>query len=72
MESLAESASGAAEASRKQADMLGTIQKGIEQISTVVHSNSAASEETSAISEELSAQSISLKELVSSFKLADE
>ena len=72
MESLAESASGAAEASRKQADMLGNIQKGIEQISTVVHSNSAASEETSAISEELSAQSISLKELVSSFKLADE
>lgn len=69
MESLAESANGAAEASRKQADMLGNIQKGIEQISTVVHSNSAASEETSAISEELSAQSISLKELVSSFKL---
>ena len=69
MESLAENANGAAEASRKQADMLGNIQKGIEQISIVVHSNSAASEETSAISEELSAQAISLKELVSSFKL---
>lgn len=71
MESLADSADGAAEASRKQADMLGNIQKGIEQISTVIHSNSAASEETSAISEELSAQSISLKELVSSFKLKE-
>lgn len=72
MESLADSADGAATASRKQADMLGNIQKGIEQISTVIHSNSAASEETSAISEELSAQSISLKELVSSFKLNNE
>ncbi len=71
MESLADSADGAAEASRKQADMLGNIQKGIEQISTVIHSNSAASEETSEISEELSAQSISLKELVSSFKLKE-
>ena len=44
-------------------------EKGIEQISEVVQSNSAASEECSATSEELSAESISLNELVQQFKL---
>ena len=72
MEAFAENANGAAEASRSQADMLEQIEAGIEQISTVVQSNSAASEETSAISEELSAQAISLKEMVSAFKLREE
>ena len=72
METFAENASGAAEASKSQADMLAQIEAGIEQISTVVQSNSAASEETSAISEELSAQAISLREMVSAFKLREE
>ena len=72
METFAQSANGAAEASRTQADMLEQIEAGIEQISTVVQSNSAASEETSAISEELSAQAIALREMVASFKLREE
>lgn len=69
MENLSGLASAAAESSRNQADMLKEIEGGIEQIATVVQSNSATSEETSAISEELSAQAISLKEMVERFKL---
>ncbi len=72
MEEFAGVATGAAEASKIQADMLKQVEDGIEQISTVVQSNSAASEETSAISEELSAQAISLKEMVSYFKLRND
>ena len=72
MEEFAEIASGAAGASRTQADMLKKIEAGLEQISTVVQSNSAASEETSAISEELSAQAISLKDMVANFELRAE
>ena len=47
------------------------IEQGIEQISSVVQSNSAAAEETSATSQELSAQSEGLKNLVGRFKLAE-
>ncbi len=69
MNELANSADNSSESSRTQADMLGQVEIGIEQISTVVQNNSAASEETSAISEELSAQAISLKEMVAAFNL---
>lgn len=69
MESFAEMASGAAESSRVQADMLQQIDAGIEQISTVVQNNSASAQETSAVSEELSAQAINLEEMMSIFKL---
>ena len=72
MEEFAQMAAGSAEASQIQADMLKQIEKGIEQISVVVQSNSAASEETSAISEELSAHAISLREMISYFKLRNE
>ena len=72
MQQFAESAKGAAESSRTQANMLEQIESGIDQISTVVQNNSAASEETSAISEELSAQAISLREMISVFKLREE
>ncbi len=69
METFAGMASGAAQASKEQADMLKQIEAGIEQISAVVQSNSATAEETSAVSQELSAQSIGLDEMVAHFVL---
>ncbi len=69
MESFAEMASGAAEASKSQADMLNQIEAGIEQIASVVQNNSATAEETSAVSEELSAQATNLESMVEKFKL---
>lgn len=56
-------------ASDSQAVSVKEIERGFESISAVVESNSAAAQETSATSEELSAQAITLKELVSQFKL---
>ena len=67
MNDFANAAKGASESSTEQANML----KPIEQISSVVQSNSAAAEETSATSQELSAQSEGLKNLVGRFKLAE-
>lgn len=72
METFAGMASGAAEASREQADMLKQIEAGIEQISAVVQSNSAAAQETSAVSQELSAQSVGLEEMITKFVLREE
>ena len=69
MEAFAKMASGAAEASKVQADMLKQIEHRIEEITTVVQNNSAAAEETSAISEELSAQSVGLEDMISIFDL---
>ena len=69
MEAFAKMASGAAEASKVQADMLKQIEHRIEEITTVVQNNSAAAEETSAISEELSAQSVGLEDMISIFEL---
>lgn len=72
MEEFAETASGIANSSTEQANMLKEIEHGIEQISVVVESNSAASEETSAVSEELSSQATSLKKMVEYFNLREE
>ena len=72
MEAFEGMASGAAEASREQANMLKQIEAGIEQISAVVQSNSAAAQETSAVSQELSAQSVGLEEMVAKFVLREE
>lgn len=69
MEAFAGMASGAAEASKVQVDMLKQIEEGIEQISEVVQNNSATAQETSAISEELSAQAVGLDEMVAKFVL---
>jgi len=44
---------------------------GIESISEIVQSNSAAAEETSATSEELSAQAISMHDMVARFQLKE-
>ena len=62
MEALSENAVTQAEA-MEQADA------GINRISEVVQSNSAASEEASATSEELSAQATALTGLVAKFQL---
>lgn len=69
METFASMASGVAEASQVQADMLKQIDSGIEQISGVVQSNTAAAQETSAVSEELSAQAVKLEQMVERFVL---
>ncbi len=72
MESLAEMASGAAEASKSQVDMLKQIEVGIDQITSVVQNNSATAEETSAVSQELSAQATNLESMVAQFVLDKE
>ena len=72
MESFAGMASGAAEASKVQADMLKQVEAGINQISSVVQNNSAAAEETSALSEELSNQATKLDDEVKKFVLREE
>ncbi|MEG0649814.1 MAG: methyl-accepting chemotaxis protein, partial [Oscillospiraceae bacterium] len=59
----------ASEASTNQAISIQQIVLGIEQISSVVQTNSATSEESAAASEELHGQAQLLKELVSKFTL---
>lgn len=58
-------------ASGEQATSVSQIRDGVEQISTVVQTNSATSEESAAASEELSSQAHVLKELISRFKVLD-
>lgn len=60
---------GIADASREQADSAAQITIGINQISTVVQTNSATAEESAAASEELSGQSTMLKDLIHTFQL---
>ncbi len=56
-------------ASVQQEQAISQINVGIEQISTVVQTNSATAEESAASSEELSGQASMLKELVSRFRV---
>jgi methyl-accepting chemotaxis protein len=69
MQSFADMASAAAASSREQADLLKQIEGGIDQISSVVQSNSASAEQTSAVSEELSSQALGLENMVERFVL---
>lgn len=79
-ESLQVSVSGAEEivtlvekindASSEQASSIAQISIGIDQISSVVQTNSATAEQSAAASEELSGQSNILKNLVAKFKLS--
>ena len=69
MESFAGMASGAAEASKEQVEMLKQVEAGMDQITLVVQSNSATAQETSAVSEELSAQATGLDEMIEKFEL---
>ena len=57
------------EASSDQADSIAQIIVGIDQISSVVQTNSATAEESAAASEELSSQSQLMKRLVERFEL---
>jgi len=57
------------EASSNQADSVSQITLGIDQISSVVQTNSAPSEESAASSEEMSNQAQLMKGLVAKFKL---
>lgn len=56
-------------ASEIQASSIGHVTRGMDQISSVVQTNSATAEESAAASEELSGQAMLLKELVANFKL---
>ncbi len=57
------------EAVQKQHVSIAQITQGIDQISSVVQTNSATAEESAAASEELSGQAEMLKDLVNKFKL---
>lgn len=59
------------EASIMQAESASQINVGVEQISSVVQTNSATAEESAAASEELSGQAELLKNLVGKFKLRE-
>lgn len=69
MESFATMASGVAESSKEQVEMLRQIEDGIVQITLGVQSNSATAGETSAVSEELAAQATGLEEMLEKFVL---
>lgn len=56
-------------ASMEQADALSQTLVGVDQISSVVQTNSATAEESSAASEELSSQAFTLNQLSNQFKL---
>ncbi|MBX4263319.1 HAMP domain-containing protein [Clostridium estertheticum] len=58
-----------AAASNEQATAIYQINKGIEQVSDVVQTNSATAEQSAAASEELSSQAIMLKNMVGEFNL---
>lgn len=58
-----------AESSKAAADSIVKVTVGVDQISNVVQTNSATSEQSAAASEELSSQANMLKELVKNFSL---
>ena len=60
-----------AEAAAEQSASIGQVNLGMEQISSVVQTNSATAEESAASSEELSSQAQILKGLVGQFKLRE-
>ncbi len=68
-EKVLESVSLISTAAGEQADAVAQVTTGIDQISSVVQTNSATAEQSAAASEELSAQAKLLKELVSKFTL---
>lgn len=69
IESIAETSKQLSEDSKMQVEAMEQAELGVNQISEVVQSNSAAAEETSATSEELSAQADTLKGLIGKFIL---
>lgn len=59
------------QASNEQATSIAQVTQGIDQISSVVQTNSATAEESAAASEELSGQAQMMKNLVSQFELKE-
>lgn len=55
--------------SNDQATAISQIDQAISQVSTVVQTNAATSEQCAAASEELSNQAVTLRELISQYKL---
>ena len=60
------------EASKRQAEAVSQVTVGLDQISSVVQTNSATSEESAATSEELSGQAHVLKQLIDQFELEEQ
>lgn len=58
-----------AESSIAEADAIAQLSTGVDQISSVVQTNSATSEESAAASEELSSQAVMMKQMVQRFQL---
>ncbi len=56
-------------AAEEESEAIAQVTEGIDQISSVVQTNSATSEESAAASEELSSQAALMKELLARFKL---
>jgi methyl-accepting chemotaxis protein len=69
IEFLSDTSKHASDAFSTQVSTMQEVEKGVEQISSVVQSNSAAAQETSATGEELAAQATNLKELIGQFTL---
>lgn len=68
---LSETISHISQAANDQATSIAQVTQGIDQISSVVQTNSATAEESAAASEELSGQAVLLKNLISHFKLKE-
>jgi len=68
-EKVSQSVTLISSATDEQANAIAQVTTGIDQISSVVQTNSATAEESAAASEELSGQANLLKELVSAFTL---
>ena len=58
-----------AQASAEESSSMNQVTQGMEQISSVVQSNSATAEESAAVSSQLSEQAVMLKNLVGKFRL---
>ena len=71
-EKVMESVNLISDATRQQTHDVAQVSTGIDQISSVVQTNSATAEESAAASEQLSGQANLLKELVGRFTLAED
>ena len=60
------------DSSTKQDEVIRQTTTGVDQIASVVQTNSATAEESAAASEELSGQSQMLKDMVGKFQLPDD
>lgn len=57
---------------KQEAEAIGQVTNGLDQISAVVQTNSATSEESAAASEELSSQMVIMRQLIAAFRLRED